>query len=114
MAEAKYIFKRRTLESRRGRIKYGSWVKRGSFDTIYEAYGAMLKEVRGLYDRAIFYRGRRLTDKASRIADPDMLEAYKRESRFRQDAKRTARRLGKELPVSLGTWTYKGIVRARS
>jgi hypothetical protein len=69
-----YIYKRRTagMGARnpfrpRGQIKYDPWKTVARFDTLDAARSYQNADCIGLYDRAIFYRGQRITDSGGRL-----------------------------------------------
>lgn len=62
----KYLIKQRTAEAGRHnpyrprQLRYGKWVTVATADTFPEAQAAV-RRLQGLYDRGIFYMGKRIT-----------------------------------------------------
>jgi hypothetical protein len=76
MTTAQFIIKQREFAGMsapnpyrpRGQKTFGKWQVRGTYETVFLAHSVMLQEpISGLAERAVFYRGRRVTDTAQRI-----------------------------------------------
>jgi len=70
-----YIYKRRaclgmgkpSMYRPRGRMTFGKWQRVCDYATLAEAHSHQLRDSVGLYDRAVFHKGRRLTDSNGRL-----------------------------------------------
>lgn len=51
----------------RGQICYGPWKRVADFGTMQQAHSALLDVGTGLVDRAVFYKGKRVTEANGRV-----------------------------------------------
>ena len=51
----------------RGQMIYGAWKRLGQYESLPEALDALRDRSNGLVDRAVFYKGRRVTDENQRV-----------------------------------------------